>query len=160
MRTKIAILVLATIATLVFAPLQTVAKQDGLSETAYLATIEIGEQYGICPELLQALIEHESGGDANAENAGCKGLCQINEKYHKDRMKRLGVTDLYDEYGNILVAADYLMEIADEYEEISLVLDIYHGSSKALSNYENGIVSSYAEDILTRSAELERQHGK
>lgn len=157
-RVILAILMVAALA--VSVPMQSDARKTGLSETAYLATIEIGEQYGICPEILQALIERESSGNPNAENSGCKGLCQINEKYHKDRMERLGVTDIYDEYGNILVAADYLMELADEYGEISLVLDIYNGNSKAFSNYESGIVSSYAESILERSAELERQHGK
>lgn len=85
---------------------------------------------------------------------------QISVKWHKGRMKRLGVTDLFDERGNILVATDYLTELRDEYHEISLVLDIYHGDSKSFENYENGVASDYARAILERSAELERMHGK
>lgn len=126
-----------------------------ISETAQNACYEIGGDYGIKPELLMAIIETESRGQADAENGSCKGLCQISEKWHKDRMERLGVTDLFDEYSNILVGADLLAELRDEYQEVSLVLDIYHGSSKAFQNYENGVVSDYAKKILKRSAELE-----
>lgn len=131
-----------------------------ISETAYAATVEYGERYGISPELLQALIERESDGDPNVVYGGCMGLCQIYEKYHYDRMEKLGVQDPFDERENILVAADYLAELFQEYEDVSLVLDIYNGNSKAKHNFEYGIVSDYADHILKRSAELERLHGK
>ena len=75
-------------------------------------------------------------------------------------MKRLGVTDLYDERGNVKVGADYLQELFREYEDPCLVLDIYNGNSQAFSNYERGIVSDYAGGVLERAAELERLHGK
>ena len=131
-----------------------------LSEEIQGYCVEVGELYGVCPELLMAMIESESGGNPNAENGSCKGLMQVSERWHKDRMEKLGVADIYDEYGNILVATDYLMELADEYEDIGYVLDTYNGNSKADYNYENGILSYYAEKILERSAELERIHGK
>ena len=60
-----------------------------------------------------AIVEAESSGKADARNGGCIGLMQVYEKYHKDRMKRLGVTDLYDPYSNILVGTDILMELAE-----------------------------------------------
>lgn len=126
-----------------------------ISETAQEACIEYGEQYGICPELLMAMIETESCGQADAENDGCYGLLQVSKKWHKDRMKRLGVTDIFDERGNILVGTDYLAELRDEYHEVSLALDIYHGDTKAFENYEKGIMSDYARTILERSVELE-----
>ena len=131
-----------------------------LSEEVQEYCEEIGEEYGICPEFLEAIIETESRGQADAENGGCKGLMQIAEKWHRGRMKRLGVMDILDPYSNILVGADYLAELFEEYGEASLVLDIYHGDSKAMRNYESGILSEYAEKILGRSAELERLHGK
>ena len=131
-----------------------------ISEEIQGYCIEIGESYGVCPELLMAMIETESSGRPDAENGGCKGLMQISEKWHKDRMERLGVTDIYDAYGNILVGTDYLMELAEKYGEISLVLDLYNGNSKAHYNYENGILSKYAGEILERAAELEMMHGK
>jgi soluble lytic murein transglycosylase-like protein len=36
--------------------------------------------------MVMAIIEHESSGQADAENGGCKGLMQIYEKYHRDRV--------------------------------------------------------------------------
>ena len=60
---------------------------------------EIGAMYNICPELLEAIIEHESSGNPNAVGAdGDIGLMQVVPKWHKDRMERLGVSDLTDEY--------------------------------------------------------------
>ena len=141
----------------------TVTSQEAdtwLSEDVQSYCEEIGEEYGICPEFLEAIIETESSGQADAENGGCKGLMQISEKWHRDRMKRLGVTDIYDTYGNILVGTDYLAELFEEYGEASLVLDLYHGDSRAQNNYENGILLEYAAKILERSAELEILHGK
>ena len=85
---------------------------------------------------------------------------QVSQKYHSDRMQRLGVTDLYDEKGNIKVGTDYLAELFREYEDPCLVLDIYNGNSKAFEYYEQGVVSDYAGKVLDRAEELERIHGK
>lgn len=120
----------------------------------------IGEEYNVCPELLMAIIERESSGKSDANNCGCIGLMQIYEKYHKDRMNRLGVSDLKDPYGNILVGTDYLMELADKYEDVGLVLMKYNGDSKANTYWEAGELSEYAAGILERSAELERVRNK
>lgn len=121
---------------------------------------EISEDYGICPELIMAMVETESNYQPDAKNDSCIGLMQVSDKWHTDRMERLGVTDLYDPYSNILVGVDFVAELADEYGDIGLVLMLYHGESKAFSNVQNGILSEYADGILSRSAELERLHGK
>lgn len=126
-------------------------------------TETVGEMYCICPELLQAMVFTESTFNPYAENGSCKGLMQVSEKWHKDRMDRLGVTDIYDPYGNILLGADYLYELitTKEYgESITYTLDVYNGNSKAICNEENGIISGYAKEILDLSALLEEQHGK
>ena len=65
---------------------------------------EIGREYGICPELLEAIMESESSGNPQAGNGNCKGLMQVNTQYHKGRMAKLGVDDIYDAKGNITVA--------------------------------------------------------
>ena len=41
-------------------------------------------------------------------------------------MERLGVSDLYDPYGNILVATDYLVELFEKHGDIGLSLMIYN----------------------------------
>lgn len=121
---------------------------------------EIGNQYGICPELLEAIMESESSGNATAENGSCKGLMQINMKYHKERMKKLGVTDIYDGRENILLAADYLVELFEEYGDIGTVLMVYNGSSDAIERGAQGDYTEYATKIMKRSEQLERLHGK
>lgn len=119
---------------------------------------EIGKEYGICPYLLVALIERESSGDPTAKNGSCKGLCQVSEKWHKSRMEKLGVTDIYDPYGNIQLCADYILELAEEYEDVALVLMVYSGKSNAVEIAERGEMTSYASGILARSEELERYY--
>ena len=100
--------------TMVLPTLHTTATEpsDTWISNEYLPYIKgISNEYHICPEMVMAIIEHESSGQADVKNGGCKGLMQIYEKYHRDRMERLGVEDLYDPYGNILVGCDYLAEL-------------------------------------------------
>ena len=128
-----------------------------ISEDAQEACVKYGEEYGICPELLMAMIERESSGRPDAESGGCKGLMQISDRWHKDRMERLEVTDIYDVDGNIHVGAAYLAELFEKYEDVGIVLMVYHGEKDAATKTE---LSDYADWILTRSAELERMNGK
>lgn len=121
---------------------------------------EAGSRYGICPELLEAIMESESSGNPKAENGNCKGLMQINMKYHGDRMKRLGVSDIYDSRGNVTLAADYLAELFAQYGDIGTVLMVYNGSSDALERGARGDYTEYALKIMERSEQLERLHGK
>lgn len=121
---------------------------------------EISEQYCICPELIMAIVERESSGNPDAVNGSCKGLMQVSERWHYDRMERLGVTDLYDPYSNILVGTDYIMELAEKYGDLPMVLMIYNGSSDAAERWENGNYTKYAIGIMERAEHLERLHGK
>lgn len=130
-------------------------------------TEEIGEMYGICPELIQAVIETESSYNPDAENDGCIGLMQISPKWHKDRMERLGAIDLTDPYSNILVGTDYLMELYEESREKGYGDDMYYvlmrynmQSDTAKTLWEAGDYSEYAISIADRAAELETGHGK
>ena len=76
-------------------------------------------------------------------------------------MERLGVKNIYEPYGNILLAADYLMELAEENDDLYYVLMRYNmKKSTADKLYEAGEYSDYAVGIVERSAELERLHGK
>lgn len=123
--------------------------------------LRYGEEYNICPELLIAIIEAESRGEQYAENGSCKGLMQVSVRWHKDRMNKLGVTDIYDIDGNIHVGTDFLAELFDTYEDVGAVLMFYNGDSR-LDSYLKGEcdLSGYARKILARSEQLEIEHGK
>lgn len=139
-----------------------IAKENStyLSDEVQEICVKYGEQYGICPELLMSIIERESAGQSDIESGGCKGLMQISDRWHTERMNRVGVTDIYDMDGNIHVGADYLAELFEEYGEVATVLMVYHGEEDAVTRAENGEISKYADWILNRSAELERWNGK
>lgn len=123
--------------------------------------IDISKQYGVAPELIEAIIESESGGDADAVSPhGAIGLMQIVPKYNQDRMERLGVTDLHDPYSNILVGTDLLMEYADRYEDLPTVLMCYNEGeySDAVNRADDGYISEYAKKVIRRSDQLQRLH--
>lgn len=128
-------------------------------------TESAGQIYNICPELLQAMIFYESSWQPTATNGNCTGLMQVNPNCHSDRMERISKAynlecDLYNPQFCIMVGADYLAELIDEYGDVSLALDLYNGNSKAFSNYKQGVLSKYSNKILTLSEELERKNGK
>lgn len=122
---------------------------------------EVCERRSICPELIEAIIERESSWIPDAQNGDCIGLMQVSERWHRDRMERLGARDLKDPYDNILVGVDYLAELFEKYKDVGMVLMVYNGDSAAEHYWKTGQgLSRYATGILERSAELEREHGK
>ena len=145
---------LAAVGVLMFAGIRVDARVDEL-ESWYSYLEYVCEQKAICPELVQAIIETESNWEPDARNGDCVGLMQISEYWHRDRMERLGVTDLTDPYDNILVGVDYLQELTRRYVDQAMVLMIYNGDSRAWKFWETGEMSKYAAKILERAEELE-----
>lgn len=115
---KLLIALLIMAAAIAFGALETIdisgSDVDDCIGTETMEIIEeVADEYGVCPELIEAIVFCESSGNPNAvSNYGCVGLMQISEKHHKERMEALGVTDLTDPRSNILVGTDYLMELA------------------------------------------------
>ena len=135
---------------------EVLVENTNLSESTIDYCYQYGDEYDFRPELLIAIIEAESSGNPNAKNGDCLGLMQVSEKWHTDRMEKLGVTDLYDEGGNILVATDYLYELFMKYEDIGMILMTYNGDSSAKKYWNsNGELSRYAKKIINRTEELE-----
>lgn len=116
---------------------------------------ELGMEHNVSPELLEAVIESESSGIPTIQNGNCIGLMQVSSKWHASRMKKLGVTNLKDPYGNILTGVDYLLELFEEYEDPHEVLRIYGGWKEGDPKGE-----AYIEKILTRARHLEIVHEK
>lgn len=148
----------------------TEACRSFIEKEAYRDTIpgiceEVGAIYDICPELLESIVWQESRGEQYAVNGECKGLCQINERWHRDRMQRLGVMDIWNKYGNVLLCADYLSELYEahkaECNDMELALMLYSmNPDNALRLYREGKRTAYVRQVLSRSEELERGRGK
>lgn len=152
----IIIIVLACAVAVIDRKVEAAERQEELEE--YIEAI--CEPRHICPELVEAMIERESRWNPEAVNGDCMGLMQISERWHRERMERLGVTDLFDPYDNILVGVDYMAELFERYEDPGMVLMVYHGEKNAVEKASSGEISDYADWILCRSEELERSHGK
>lgn len=119
-----------------------------------LEFLAICNEYNIPPELVISVIKKESSFDPEADNGKCVGLMQINEKWHKDRMDQLGITDLMDPLQNIKVGVDYLAELKEN-REIKYALMIYNmGFKKAKERLEEKGYSSYANTIVEYAEEL------
>ncbi len=106
---------------------------------------KVAKQYGLDPSVVKALIEEESGWCSSAEGDGGNsiGLMQIQERWHRERMQRLGVTDLYDPKQNVKVGCDILAELLGKYGNYKDALSVYNSG-----NTKDG--KQYAERILNK----------
>lgn len=86
---------------------------------------EAGQQYGVDPRLLKAIMTQESGGNPNAiSSAGAKGLMQI-MPYN---FRSTGVTDWTDPRQNIMAGAKIMAEnLKSSGGNIPLALRYYNG---------------------------------
>lgn len=115
----------------------------------------VSEHYpNISSEVIRAIVWHESRFQPNVHNGKCVGLMQVSTKWHANRAAKLGVTNFYDPYSNILVGVDYLDEITTECGDLGLALMIYNGDSRAYDLYFSGELSNYADGILTMANAL------
>lgn len=124
-----------------------------------------GNMYDICPEFLEAIAFVESSYIPTVENGSCVGLMQINLDCREqlERMEKFGLheEDMYDIDASMIVAADYLSELFEDYEDPAEVLIRYNGDRTGLKRYrKTGEISEYATKVLDLSEELERKHGK
>lgn len=108
------------------------------------------------PYLVRAIVWKESRYkiDAVDPSGSYIGLMQIAESVHQDRMERLGVTDLFDPYQNIMVGMDLLNELYSRYEDTGLVLMKYNGQSNAMELFKQGKLTSYAESVMNKTEEF------
>ena len=67
--------------------------------------------------------------------------------------------DMLTADGGMIVAASYVAELFDKYEDPAVVLMKYNGASTALKEYrKTGELNYYTEYVLRLSQELEEKH--
>ena len=134
--------------------------KDGKITTSSLKSIckYVGKKYSIDPILLQAIVFVESDYKVDCDGtSGDKGLCQIVERFHMERMEKLNITDIYEPYSNILLCADFIAELkSSKYGgDIYFVLMAYNmGLSGATKHYEDGKISEYAYKVMNKYENL------
>ena len=117
-------------------------------------TRKICEEYGNVDEtLVYALIKQESNFRVKAlgDNGKSKGLMQIQEIWHKKRMKKLEVDSLMTAKGNIRVGIDILSEKIDKYDDLGKALTAYNAGDAGAYKYyfSKGIYANdYAKKII------------
>ena len=123
------------------------------------------EQYDVPYALVLAMIEHESGYvyDKTGDGGESKGYMQIYEKWHTDRMERLGCTDLMNPYQNVRVGIDFLSYLIKKYGTVQDALAAYNYGEKGAREHlwNNGVyVYSYNREIMQRMKEIEEVVGE
>lgn len=103
---------------------------------SYIYEITSEKYPEVDPDLIRAIVQTESRYDSSKINSrtGVQGLCQINPKWHMKRALSLGVTDLLDPYGNLLVCCDLLNDLYKDYPK-DYALDLYAGGYPYANSY-------------------------
>ena len=101
------------------------------------------QESGVPYALALAVIERETGfrnvvGD---DGASC-GYMQVQERWHWDRMERLGVTDLMSPFGNFRVGCDFLAELLEKYP-MQEALTAYNSGSPGYDQYSYEVMGNY-----------------
>ena len=104
------------------------------------------EESGVPFEIALAVIRKESTyQNITGDSGDSIGYMQVQPKWHQERMRRLGVTDLTQPLANFRVGCDYLAELMDKYP-----------TEEALTAYNSGKPgkSDYADTVLKYWREL------
>ena len=111
---------------------------------------------GISHDLALAVVWQETDfRNVLGDDGESAGYMQVQERWHKERMARLGVSDLKDPYSNFLVGCDYLSELLAKGKGVEWALMAYNGGpSYANKMTEAGKVSGYAASVIRHMEEL------
>ena len=130
-----------------------------LEKDLQLYIAELCEEVSIEPELVFAVIEQESCFEADTvgDNGKSFGLMQVQARWHKDRMVKLGSTDLLDPYDNVLTGIDILAEKIAKYDTIGEALTAYNAGDTGAYNlyFSKGVYANgYAEEVIAKAEEF------
>lgn len=105
------------------------------------------EEFDVPYALALGLIEKETTfRNIISDNGASAGYMQIQQKWHWDRMERLGVTDLLEPNGNFRVGCDFLAELYAKYNDWNMALTVYN------MGHNPGYITDYAKDVMENYA--------
>ena len=107
-----------------------------------------------CPyELALAVIFRESSyRNVNGDNGNSIGYMQIQPRWHYERMKRLGVTDLSDPLSNFRVGCDLLAELLEKYNSVEYALTCYNKGRPGASTFAESVLAYMNEAFPAKEA--------
>ncbi len=137
-------------------------KGCSLSRKIQRQIFHVCEDSNLSFELVMSLIYEESGWDPGciSDNGESVGLMQIQKRWHKKLMDKIGCTDLTDPVQNIRVGTELLKRHFCTYLDPAWALMAYNGG-KAYADrmIKANKLSAYAVRILRRAARYERSNG-
>jgi soluble lytic murein transglycosylase-like protein len=128
----------------VMLPKQNPTLPNGLAPGINSLVQDTSAKYGLRPEVIRALIQHESSGDPNAKNptSTAKGLMQLVD----GTARMMGVTDSFNPAQNIEGGTKYLAQLTALHGgDVREGLAAYYGSRDRTANLK------YADSILQKA---------
>lgn len=109
------------------------------------------DEFGVPYALALGLIEKETDfGNVPGDDGDSSGYMQVAEKWHRGRMERLGVENLFDPGGNFRVGLDYLSELYGKYGDWDMALTVYN------MGHNPGYVTDYAKKVMSNYAHWQK----
>lgn len=117
-----------------------------------LHIIETAQTHDIDPSIVFAMawIESTYNPDNVGDSGASLGLLQIQPRWHSARMEKLGCSDLFDPYQNVIVGVDYLSELLANYGDMGAALTAYN------RGHYNGTVTDYAWAVMNKADSLSK----
>ena len=103
------------------------------------------DESGVPFEIALAVIRKESTyQNITGDGGDSIGYMQVQPKWHQERMRRLGVTDLTQPMANFRVGCDYLAELMDKYS-LEEALTAYNSGKPGKSDYADTVLKYWRE---------------
>ena len=119
------------------------------------------KSYGISTNVVMGCIRTESNFQTQimGDNGKAYGLMQVQKQWHKERMKKVGATNLLDPYDNVAVGIDYLAELYGIYGNYHKALMAYNGGhAYCKRRVRAGLVNSpYSRRVMNYAEDFKKE---
>lgn len=110
-----------------------------LQDYLHTACQEAGVPYALALAVIQKETQFQN---RTGDDGASKGYMQVQRRWHYDRMKRLGVEDLMEPFGNFRVGCDFLAELLGKYE-IQVALTAYNSGKPGYNDYSYEVMDYF-----------------